>query len=83
MSIIRNEVLKLFINRNTKFISLYTPKDFDHQLHNFSSAEHCFSGLEFLQCNDQNNLKGLARITKSIKIMKYYDINLIILDSES
>jgi len=83
MSIIRNEVLKLFINRNTKFISLYTPKDFDHQLHNFSGAEYCFSDLEFLQCNDQNNLKGLARITKSIKIMKYYDINLIILDSES
>src|SRR6266498_1633935 len=40
---IKNELLNLFINRNTKFISLYIPENFDHQLHNISVAEHCFS----------------------------------------
>ena len=83
ISIIRHEILNLFINRNTKFISLYIPRAFDHQLHNISGAEHCFSDLEFLQCSErinQNILDGLARISKSIKIMrfdnKFYSINI-------
>src|SRR6266536_498131 len=75
--IIRNEILNLFINRNTKFISLYIPRAFDHQLHNISGAEHCFSDLEFLQCSErinQNILEGLARISKSIKIMRFNNV---------
>src|SRR6266536_5805487 len=75
--IIRNEILNLFINRNTKFVSLYIPENFDHQLHNISGAEHCFSDLEFLQCNEstnQNILEGLARISKSIKIMRFDNV---------
>src|SRR6266498_966053 len=73
MSIIKNEILNLFINRNTKFISLYIPEFFDYQLNHILGAEHCFSDLEFFQCNDstnQNILEGLARICKSIKIIR-------------
>ena len=73
--VIRNELLNLFINRNTKFISLYIPENFDHQLHNISGAEHCFSDLEFLQCNEKTNQNILARISKSIKIMRFDNIS--------
>ena len=33
VSIVRNEILKLFINRNTKFICLSIPENFYYQLH--------------------------------------------------
>src|SRR6266498_232594 len=39
-TIIWNEIFNLFINRNTKFISLYIPEEFD-QLHNISGVECC------------------------------------------
>ena len=47
ISIIRSEILKLFINRNTKFISLYIPEYFyfDHQLYNFSGLSIAFQIL--------------------------------------
>ncbi|RGB29526.1 hypothetical protein C1646_766498 [Rhizophagus diaphanus] len=69
MSIIRNEILKLFINRNTKFNYLYIPKDFDHQLYDISWAESCFSELEVFYYNNmnQNILEELAKVSKSIK----------------
>ncbi|PKY47543.1 hypothetical protein RhiirA4_462759 [Rhizophagus irregularis] len=70
MSIIRNEILKLFINRNTKFNYFYIPNDFDHQLlYDISWAESCFSELEFFNYNNmnQNILKELAKVSKSIK----------------
>ncbi|RIA85197.1 hypothetical protein C1645_831161 [Glomus cerebriforme] len=73
--IIRREILNIFINRNTKFIYLDIPEQFNHQLHQISGAEQCFSKLESLHCDDntdQNILKGLSRISKSIKKLKFY-----------
>ncbi len=79
--IIRNEILKLFINRNTRIISLYFPQNFDYQLHHIPGVEYCFSELESFHCNgfiDQNILEGLSKICKSIKKLvfdKYYCTN--------
>jgi hypothetical protein len=70
ISIIRNEILKLFINENTKFNILSIPNKFNFQLHLIPGAEHCFSELESFYCRgnvDQNVLEGLAKICKSIK----------------
>src|SRR5581483_548365 len=69
-TIIRNEILKLFINGNTKFDYLYISNRFNYQIHNVPGAEHCLSELESFYCNanvNPNILKGLARICKSIK----------------
>jgi len=65
--------LKLFINKNTRFIDLYIPQHFDHQMHLISGAEHCFSELEYLRCNaniDVDILEGLSKISQSIKRLK-------------
>ncbi|GBC03965.1 hypothetical protein RclHR1_05420009 [Rhizophagus clarus] len=84
LSIVREEILKLFINKNTKFIDLYIPQRFDYQIYLISGAEHCFSELDSLRCDaniDQDILKGLSKISKSIKrlrfdnIMQYNDHN--------
>ncbi|GES93945.1 hypothetical protein GLOIN_2v1878750 [Rhizophagus clarus] len=70
-NIIVNEIINLFINENMKFTHLYIPTEFNYKIHLISGFEHCFSELEFLRCdldnNNQNILKELARICKSIK----------------
>ncbi|RIA82330.1 hypothetical protein C1645_835525 [Glomus cerebriforme] len=74
ISIIRNEIMNLFINRSTKFIALSIPDHFDYQLHHISGAEHCFSGLKSLDSYsniNQNILIGLSRISKSIKELTF------------
>ncbi|CAG8647431.1 2238_t:CDS:2 [Rhizophagus irregularis] len=60
INIIINELLKLFINKNTKFLSLFIPYNFKYQLHNISWAEQCFSSLKFLRCDsrDKNIMEG-------------------------
>jgi len=68
--IVRNEMLKLFINRNTNFNYLYIPQNFDYQIQHIPGVECCFSELESFRCYfdiDQNILKGLTRICKSVK----------------
>ncbi|PKK64012.1 hypothetical protein RhiirC2_811789 [Rhizophagus irregularis] len=73
--ILRNEILKLFINKNTKFIQLSIPRYFDYQLHLIPEAKCCFSELGFFHCDvkiDQNILEGLAKICKSIKKITLY-----------
>jgi hypothetical protein len=67
---IKNELLILFINKNTKFISLHIPQKFDYEMHNISWAEQCFSNLKYLSCCNeihQNILEELATISKSIE----------------
>ncbi|PKK62774.1 hypothetical protein RhiirC2_789866 [Rhizophagus irregularis] len=67
-SIIKNEVLELFINNDKKYISLSIPKYFNTHL--FSGAEHCFSKLEYFYCDkyvDDNILKELSMLSTSIK----------------
>jgi hypothetical protein len=70
ISMIKNELLKLFVNKNTKFISLHIPGEFNYGIHNISWAEQCFSDLKYLSCYDeihQNILEELSIISKSIK----------------
>ncbi|PKB96070.1 hypothetical protein RhiirA5_435516 [Rhizophagus irregularis] len=70
VSNIRNEMLKLFINRDTKFTHLSIYINYDCQLYQISGTEHCFSELEsfcYTGNSDQSILEGLARICKSIK----------------
>ncbi|RGB43450.1 hypothetical protein C1646_749848 [Rhizophagus diaphanus] len=76
INIIINELLKLFINKNTKFLSLFIPYNFKHQLHSVSWAEQCFSSLKFLRCYswDKNIMEGLAIIAKSINKLIYHTI---------
>ncbi|CAB5356955.1 unnamed protein product [Rhizophagus irregularis] len=83
--IIRNEIFNLFINnnRNTKFLRLCFPQQFDYQLHRISGAEHCFSKLESFRCYANTNkyiLEGLAGISKSIKKL-IFDIIIISLET--
>ncbi|RGB43396.1 hypothetical protein C1646_680881 [Rhizophagus diaphanus] len=70
--IIKNEILKLFCNSNATFNHLSIPRNIsNYQLHLITGAERCLSELEFLHCNvDQNVLKDLASICKSIKTLK-------------
>jgi hypothetical protein len=82
--IIRDEILKLFINKNTRFIHLFIPYNFDYQLHLIPGAEYCFSELEFLSYDDnisQNILVGLAGICKFIKKIQLHIINDVYTDN--
>ncbi|CAB5357447.1 hypothetical protein RhiirA1_468369 [Rhizophagus irregularis] len=92
IDIIINELLKLFINKNTKFLSLFIPYNFKYQLHNILWAEKCFSSLKFLHCDnrDKNIVEGLAIIAKSINKLIYhitylYDISgsLILIENQN
>ncbi|PKC56220.1 hypothetical protein RhiirA1_474315 [Rhizophagus irregularis] len=74
INIIINELSKLFINKNTKFLSLFIPYSFKYQLHSISWAEQCFSSLKSLHCDnrDKNIVEGLAIIAKSINKLIYH-----------
>src|SRR6266542_2015925 len=79
VSIIRSEILKLFINGNKKFIQLSIPQDFNYQLHHIPGVKYCISGLESFRCHadtDQKILEGLAEICKSIKKLRFDNMNL-------
>ncbi|CAB5201805.1 hypothetical protein RhiirA5_419229 [Rhizophagus irregularis] len=71
ISVIKSEILNLFINENTRFTHLYIPQRFDYQIHLIPGAKHCFSEIVFLSCNTNrvscNVLIGLAEICQSIK----------------
>ncbi|GBC05626.1 hypothetical protein RclHR1_06320004 [Rhizophagus clarus] len=70
-----NEIIKLFINENRKFTHLYIPNQFNHKIHLIPGFEYCFSRLELLQCdidnNNQNILEELAKICKSIRNLEF------------
>ncbi|CAG8687972.1 hypothetical protein GLOIN_2v1780470 [Rhizophagus irregularis DAOM 181602=DAOM 197198] len=74
ITIMRNEILKLFINKNTKFIGLYIPQNFSYPIHLIFGAEYCLSTIEYLSCDANTNqsiLKGLSKICKSIKKLRF------------
>ncbi|POG68121.1 hypothetical protein GLOIN_2v1878576 [Rhizophagus irregularis DAOM 181602=DAOM 197198] len=81
VSIIRNEILKLFINTNTNFIHLTVLKyvscslmDLKYRLNYISEFKCCFSNLESIHCNNyisDNILEELAKICKSIKKLRF------------
>ncbi|PKC54823.1 hypothetical protein RhiirA1_476619 [Rhizophagus irregularis] len=75
ISIIRNEILKLFINENRVFTHLYIPHQFDYQIHLIPGAKVCLSELQLLRCHttiDDKILTGLSEICKSIKKLELF-----------
>ncbi|CAG8657869.1 245_t:CDS:2 [Rhizophagus irregularis] len=75
ISTIKNEILNLFINENTKFTHLYIPYQFDYQINLIPGSEKCFSELKYLSCNvniSDNVLTGLVEICKSIKELELF-----------
>ncbi|CAB5201801.1 unnamed protein product [Rhizophagus irregularis] len=75
ISIIQNEIIKLFINENTKFTHLYVPQEFNYQINLIPGAKQCFSDIIFLSCNvdmNDNVLTGLTEICESIKELELY-----------
>jgi hypothetical protein len=74
--ILRNEILKLFINKNAKFNHLSIPQNFDCQLHLIPGAEDCLLELEsfcFHNNINLNVLRGVVKICKSIKKIEILD----------
>ncbi|GBC10709.1 hypothetical protein RclHR1_09840005 [Rhizophagus clarus] len=74
ISIISNEILKLFINKNSRLTFLYIPRQCNYQIHLIPGVEQCFSELKFLQFDaniEQHILKGLVKISKSIKKLEF------------
>ncbi|GBB84524.1 hypothetical protein RclHR1_01110009 [Rhizophagus clarus] len=72
--IVKDELLKLFINNNTKFTSLSLPDRLGDPIHHFTGAERCFSELEYLYCStntSQEILEGFSTISKSIKKLEF------------
>ncbi|RIA82240.1 hypothetical protein C1645_513276 [Glomus cerebriforme] len=75
ISLIKNEIINIFINENTKFTHLYIPRQFNYQIHTIPGAKYCFSELEFVSCNsniNDNILDGLTEICKPIKELKLF-----------
>ncbi|RGB31835.1 hypothetical protein C1646_763607 [Rhizophagus diaphanus] len=75
ISIIKNQLFKLFINENTKFSHLYLPYQFEHQIHLIPKSENCFSDIEFFCCSasiNDNVIIGLKDICKLIKELKLF-----------
>ncbi|RIA84522.1 hypothetical protein C1645_832120 [Glomus cerebriforme] len=73
--LIRNEIINLFINENTKFTHLYISDLFDCQIHLIPGAKHCFSKIKFLSCSTRmhnNMLIGLTEIIKTIKELELF-----------
>jgi hypothetical protein len=69
-SIIQNEIIKLFINENTRFTHLYVPPEFNYQLNLIPETKQCFSEIIFLRCNaDMNNkaFTGLTGMSESVR----------------
>src|SRR5436853_7499433 len=76
ISTLKNEILKLFINENTRFTHLCVPSQFYYQIHLIHGAELCFSELKFLRCyTDHSNediLIGLSKTNKSIENLEFH-----------
>jgi hypothetical protein len=74
-SIVRDEVFKLFINKNVKFTHLYIPRNFNFQIHLIPGARSCFSNIKFLRCYtsiSNNILIILIEACKSIRELRLY-----------
>ncbi|CAB4435054.1 unnamed protein product [Rhizophagus irregularis] len=77
ISIINNEIFKLFINENMKYTHLYIPLNFDFQIHLIHGAKSCLSEIIFLKChsNNDDNIVRLTEICKSIKEMELFIVD--------
>ncbi|GBC03365.1 hypothetical protein RclHR1_05090012 [Rhizophagus clarus] len=71
---IKNDILDLFINNNTKFTHLYI-QQFERQIHLIPVAKKCFSEIKFLSCNaniNDNILTGLIGMCESIRELEIF-----------
>ncbi|EXX52658.1 uncharacterized protein OCT59_016208 [Rhizophagus irregularis] len=72
---IKNDLLNLFINNNTKFTHLYIYQQFNRQIHLIPESKQCFSDIKFLSCNasiDDYVLIGLIEMCESIKELEIF-----------
>jgi hypothetical protein len=76
LSIINNEMIKLFVNENNRnYTHLYISYQFDYPLHLIPGASRCFSGIHYLNCSTsiKDSLSaGLTEICKSIKVLDIF-----------
>jgi hypothetical protein len=68
---IKLEIMRLFINRNTRFTHLNIHQ-FDFQTNLIPGIEICFSKLKFLRSQPNNFLNELSKISNSIEKLEYY-----------
>ncbi|RIA92241.1 hypothetical protein C1645_820926 [Glomus cerebriforme] len=73
---IKNDIINIFINENTRFTHLYIPHRFDNQIHLIPGAEQCFSDLQFLCCKTGTNEKVLVGLTKICKSIKELELSI-------
>jgi hypothetical protein len=72
---IKNDILNLFINNNTKFTHLYIYQQFDRQIHLIPEAKKCLTEIKFLSCDasiNDNILIGLISMCESIKELEIF-----------
>ncbi|PKB97902.1 hypothetical protein RhiirA5_432314 [Rhizophagus irregularis] len=60
---IRNNILKLFINKNVKYTHLYIPGYYDYHL--IPGTERCFSEIKFLKYANTINTESLTSLIKN------------------
>ncbi|CAB5375834.1 unnamed protein product [Rhizophagus irregularis] len=77
---IRNNILKLFINKNAKYTHLYMPSYHDDH-HFIPGAEQCLSEIKFLRCDGRVHDKNLTMLTKVCKSIK--ELHLFLYDSNN
>ncbi|GBB98585.1 hypothetical protein RclHR1_03270008 [Rhizophagus clarus] len=70
ISIIKSEIIDLFINGDAKFKTLHIPQQLDCQIRFIPGTISCFSEIEFLSCHtdiNDNILFGLLETCNSLK----------------
>ncbi|GBB91175.1 hypothetical protein RclHR1_18310003 [Rhizophagus clarus] len=72
---VRQEILKLFINGNTKFTHIYISQQFNYKIHNIFEINRCFSEIGCISCStniDNEVLNGLTRLCKFIRELELF-----------
>ncbi|PKY29757.1 hypothetical protein RhiirB3_446506 [Rhizophagus irregularis] len=67
--IVKDEIFKLFINKNVNITHLYIPRKFNYQIHLIPEAKICLSKIKFLSCYasiNNNILTGLSECSKKL-----------------
>ncbi|PKK64332.1 hypothetical protein RhiirC2_787644 [Rhizophagus irregularis] len=75
--IVKDEIFKLFINKNVNITHLYIPRKFNYQIHLIPEAKICLSKIKFLSCYasiNNNILTGLSEC-KSIRELELFIVS--------
>ncbi|RIA84307.1 hypothetical protein C1645_832457 [Glomus cerebriforme] len=73
---VKIEIIKLFINDNTRITHLYIPHQFNYQIHLIPGVEDCLSKLRFLRCSTLTNANGLVELKKICKSIKELEVHI-------